>query len=360
MAGGFCRTVESGTWSTRCTVAAATIFNHLFRTSHMPRSLWKGAISFGLVHIPVQLFSAENKHDLDLDMLDKRDFAPIGYKRYNKRTGKEVDWDNIVKGYEYEPDQYVVLSDEDLKRANVKATGTIDILTFVDAADVPILYYEQPYYLAPDRGGDKVYALLRETLRRAGKVAIAQIVLRTKQRLVALLPVGDMIVLDTLRYADELRPMDQYDVPKSNIKQAGISEKEIQMALSLVEGMTDEWDPAQFHDTYREDVMAMVKKKIKANQTKTVTEPEDDEDAQPKGAQIIDLMELLKQSVNSKGGKAGAPAKKAARPKKSEAARKTSAKSASRKTAAAKTTRARAPAASVARAKPAAPRRARA
>jgi DNA end-binding protein Ku len=318
----------------------------------MQRTLWKGAISFGLVHIPVQLYSAENKHELDLDMLDKRDFAPIGYKRYNKHTGKEVNWDNIVKGYEYEPDQYVVLSDEDLKRANVKATGTIDILTFVNAVELPILHYEQPYYLAPDKGGDKVYALLRETLKRAGKVAIAQVVLRTKQRLAALLPVGDMIVLNTLRYADELRETEQFKLPGSNLKQAGISEKEIQMALSLLEDMTDEWDAAQYHDTYREDVLKMVKKKIKANQTQTVTEPDDESEPQRKGAQIIDLMELLKKSVNSKGAKDGkAPAKKAAKPKK--AAAKTAGKKSGVK--------GRAPASAVARAKHAgAPRRARA
>jgi DNA end-binding protein Ku len=332
----------------------------------MQRTLWKGAISFGLVHIPVQLYSAENKHELDLDMLDKRDFAPIGYKRYNKHTGKDVEWADIVKGYEYEPDQYVVLSDEDLKRANVKATGTIDILTFVDAAELPILYYEQPYYLAPDKGGDKVYALLRETLKRAGKVAVAQVVLRTKQRLAALLPVGDMIVLNTLRYADELRDTEQFKLPSGSLKQVGISEKEIQMALSLVEGMTDEWDAREYHDTYREDVLEMVKKKIKANQTKTVTEPDENGEPKRKGAQIIDLMELLKQSVNTKGAKGSkasrsekddaddAPAKKSARPKK--AASKTASKSTAKSG-----VKVRAPASHVTRAKSGGPtRRARA
>ena len=130
----------------------------------MPRAIWKGAISFGLVHIPVELYPAESRKGLDLDMLDKRDFAPVGYKRYNKETGKEVDWDHIVKGYEYEKDQYVVVSDEDLKRANVEATQTIDILSFTNADEIPSIYFEQPYYLKPARGGAKVYVLLRETL----------------------------------------------------------------------------------------------------------------------------------------------------------------------------------------------------
>jgi DNA end-binding protein Ku len=237
-------------------------------------------------------------------MLDKRDFAPIGYKRINKDTGKEVDWDNIVKAYEYEPDQYVVLSPEDLKRANVKATQTIDITAFVDAAEVPLIYYEQPYYLAPDKGGDKVYALLRETLRRSGKIAIAQVVIRTKQHLVALIPMDDMILLNTLRYPDEIRKSDELDLPALSLRQAGISEKEVQMALTLVNGMTEKWDPRQYHDTYQEDVLALVKKKIKANQTKTITEPEPEPEDQI-GAKIIDLMALLKKSVSEKGERGG-------------------------------------------------------
>jgi len=278
----------------------------------MQRSLWKGAISFGLVHIPVQLFSAESHHGLDLDLLDKRDFAAIGYKRYNKNTGKEVEWDNIVKGYEYESGQYVVLSDAELKHANVKATSTIDILAFVDAAQVPLIYYEQPYYLAPDKGGDKVYALLRETLQRAQKIAIAQIVIRTKQRLVALLPMEKMLAMNTLRYADEIRAIDEYDLPSANLKEAGISEKELQMALTLVEGMSENWDPSQYHDTYSEDILALVESKVKAHMTKTLLEPEA-EATRPRSAKVIDLMALLKESINTQGSKA-APTKSRAKP----------------------------------------------
>ncbi|MGB7481208.1 MAG: Ku protein [Burkholderiaceae bacterium] len=272
----------------------------------MHRPLWKGAISFGLVHIPVHLYSAEERDELDLTMLDRRDFAPIGYKRINKETGKEVDWDDIVKGYEYEPDQYVVLSDEDLRRANVKATQTIDILNFVDLAEIPLTYYEHPYYLTPDKGGDKVYALLRETLRRSGKAALAQIVLRTKQHLAALSPIGDAIVLDTLRYADAIRPADDYQLPPSSLRQVGISDKEVQMALSLVEDMSEPWNVAQYRDSYRDDVLALVKKKIKAKQTHTITAPEPEETAEPVDAKIIDLMALLKESLR----KNGAPARK--------------------------------------------------
>ena len=171
----------------------------------MARSMWKGAISFGLVHIPVELYPATSDNGLDLHMLDRRDFSPIGFKRYNKNTGKEVSWDDIIKGYEYATDEYVVLSDEDLRRANPEATQTIDILAFVDAEQVPLIYYEQPYYLAPGKGGDKVYALLRETLREVGKIGIANVVIRVKQHLAALVCEGDTIVLNTLRYPDEIR-----------------------------------------------------------------------------------------------------------------------------------------------------------
>ena len=268
----------------------------------MARALWKGAISFGLVHIPVELISASLEHELDLSMLDRRDFAPIGYKRYNKRTGKEVEWDDIIKGYEYKADEYVVLSEEDLKQANVKATQTIAIDTFVDAVEVPLTFYEHPYYLLPAKGGEKVYALLRETLRKANKVGIASVVMRTKQHLCALVCVGDAIVLNTLRYADELRPTDDLDLPSSTLKAAGISEKELKMAMSLVEGMSDTWQAAQYHDSYRADVLALVKKKIKAKQTRTITPPppEAAEAAEERSGNVIDLVALLQQSLGKK------------------------------------------------------------
>ena len=287
----------------------------------MQRSLWKGAISFGLVHIPVQMFSAEDKsRALDLTMLDKRDFAPIGYKRVNKDTGREVDWDDIVKGYEYEKEHFVVLSPEDLRRANVEATQTIDIMAFVDGGEVPVVYYEQPYYLTPDKGGDKVYALLREALTRSGMIGIAQVVVRARQHLVALLPMGDMIVMNTLRYHDELKPTDDFELPRSNSRKLALQDKEVEMALALVKGMAGAFEPEQYHDTYREDVMTVVQRKIKAKQTTLITEPEPEEKAPARGDNVVDLMALLRDSVNSRGARA--PAKKAAAKKTAPAAAK--------------------------------------
>ncbi|HEY7985452.1 MAG TPA: Ku protein [Methylophilaceae bacterium] len=265
----------------------------------MPHSLWKGAISFGLVHIPVELYPSHNAAALDLDMLDKRDFAPIGYKRYNKVTGKDVKPEDIVKGYEYEKGEYVVLSDADIKKANVKSTQTIDIVCFVEVADISPLYFEQPYYLKPGKGGDKAYSLLRETLRQSAKIGIAQVVIRTKQHLAALMPVDDAIVLNILRYADEIRPAADLDLPAAG--SSTISAKEIKLANSLVSEMTEKWDPAQFHDTFREDILAMVEKKIKAKQTHALTQPEETEqEVEPKPSNVVDLMELLKQSLGSK------------------------------------------------------------
>lgn len=269
----------------------------------MARSMWKGAISFGLVHIPVEMYPAVSSNSLDLSMLDRRDFAPIGFKRYNKNTGKEVSWDDIVKGYEYESGEYVVLSDEDLRRANPEATQTIDILAFVDAEDVPLLYYDHPYYLAPGKGGDKVYALLRETLKEVGKIGIANVVIRVKQHLAALVCIGDTIVLNTLRYPDEIRETDELKIPSPKAKAATISAKELKMAMALVEGMSEDWKPNQYHDTYREDVLALVQKKIKAKQTKTITMPDPDEKP-AKTTNVIDLVSLLQASLGKKPGKA--------------------------------------------------------
>jgi len=262
----------------------------------MARALWKGAISFGLVHIPVELHKAVESHDLDLTMLDKRDFSPIGFKRYNKGSGKEVTWDNIVKGYEYSDGEYVVLSDEDLRLANPKATQTIDIMAFVDADSVPLTFFETPYYLSPGRGGDKVYALLRETLSKAGRIAIATVVIRTRQHLCALVSVGDGIIMNTLRYATEIRNPEDLKLPGHS----GITDKELKMALSLVEEMSEKWNPKEYHDTYREDVLKLVEKKVKAGQTHTLTEPTGEAPV-PKASNVVDLVALLKQSLGSKG-----------------------------------------------------------
>ena len=183
----------------------------------MARALWKGAITFGLVHVPVELYPAEERKEFKFSMLDKRDFSPVGYKRYSKKSGKEVDWQNVVKGYEYEKDQYVVLSDEDFKRANVRATQTIEIRAFVGADEIPAEYFETPYYLAPDKRGQKVYALLRETLKSTRRIAVAQVVIRTTPHLAAVMPNGRALMMVTLRYQDELRPMKDLDLPPESL-----------------------------------------------------------------------------------------------------------------------------------------------
>jgi len=282
----------------------------------MARALWKGDISFGLVNIPVELYPAEEHREFKFSMLDKRDFSPVGYKRYSKRTNKEVDWANIVKGYEYEKDQYVVLSDEDFRRANVKASQTVEIKAFVPAEQIPAQYFETPYYLAPTERGKKVYALLRETLRETGRVAVATVVIRTTQHLAAVVPAGRALMLNTLRYADELRDPGAIELPAEGLKSAGVTPKEVELAKRLVGDMSEDWNPAEFKDTYHEDLMRRINEKIKSGETKQITEPDTSESSRPKSAQIIDLAALLQQSLKN-GSRAG---------KKAESARSTETK----------------------------------
>ena len=264
----------------------------------MSRSLWKGSISFGLVNIPVLLYSAENRNSFDLTLLDRRDMKPVGFKRYNKTTGKEVAWEQIVKGYEYEKNRYVVLTDEDFRRANVEATQTIDILSFVRGEDISPTSFETPYFLAPDKRGEKGYALLRETLTKTGKAAIATVVIRTRQYIAAVIPWNEMMVLNTLRYANELRPTKELQIPANSLKTAGVTSRELEMATKLVEEMSERWKPAQYKDTYREDLMRLINKRIKAGKTEVVTGPEEGEaQDKPGRAKVVDLMALLKRSV---------------------------------------------------------------
>jgi DNA end-binding protein Ku len=261
----------------------------------MPRSLWKGAISFGLVNVPVELFSAEKRAaEIDLTLLDKRNLAPVGYKRVNKETGKEVPWGEIVKGYEYKDDQYVVLSDEDFRRANVEASKTVEILAFVDAADIPPQFFEKPYYLAPGKRGEKPYALLRDAMKKAGKAGIASVVIRTRQYLAAVVAEDDALLLNTLRYGDEIRDPKDLGIPGK----AKISAKELDLALRLIDDLADKWDPSKYKDTYRHDLMARIKAKIKAGETEEITEPEKEE--KKESAEVVDLMALLKKSVEKK------------------------------------------------------------
>ena len=265
----------------------------------MARGLWKGAISFGLVNVPVELYSAEKRSsELDLTMLDKRDLAPVGYKRYNKVTGEDVPWAEIVKGYEYEDGRYVVLSDEDFRRANIEASKTVDIQAFVDVNDIPPLYFETPYYLAPGRRGEKAYALLRDALRKSGKAGVATVVIRTRQYLAAVIPRDDVLVMNTLRYAGELRGVEELAIPASALS-AKATAKELDMALRLVDDMSEKWQPEKFKDTYRDDLLARIEQKVKAGQTQEITAPAKGED-EAAGAEVIDLMALLKKSVERK------------------------------------------------------------
>ncbi len=272
----------------------------------MPRSLWKGNISFGLVNIPVGLFPAEQSDDgVSFSQVDKRTMAPIGYKRYNKNTGDEVPWEEIVRAYEYEPGRYVVFTDEDFEQANVKASHTVEILDFVDEAEILPLYYNRPYFLAPMTSGAtaKGYALLRETMRRTGKVGIARVVIRTREHLAAVIARGDVLVLEILRFAYELRSAEDLEVPNNDLAALGVSEKELKMAEMLVAQMVEKWSPEKYTDRYREDVMARIRKKIEAGDTQLIAATgEAEEEA---STEVVDIMSLLKRSVERSAGAHG-------------------------------------------------------
>ena len=274
----------------------------------MPRPLWKGAITFGLVYIPVDLYPAEKRDTLDLTLLDRRDMKPVGYQRVNKDTGKVVPWEEIVKGYEYKKEQYAVLTDEDFRRANVEATQTANIMSFVPRDEIPLLYFDTPYYLVPEKRGEKTYVLLREALKRTGKAGIAYVVIRSRQHLAALTPMDSMLVLNTLRYGYEIRPAEEHDVPKGGTKSLEIQQKEMSMALKLMEEMSEDWNPKKYRDTYRDDIMARVKEKVKAGETEVITEPGEEAPA-PRSAEVIDLMALLKSSIGKKQRKGSGEAK---------------------------------------------------
>lgn len=269
----------------------------------MARGLWKGAISFGLVNVPVELYSAQKRSsELDLTMLDRRDMAPVGYRRVNKASGKEVPWEDVVKGYAYEDGRYVVLSEEDFRRANPELSKTVDILAFVGRADIAPHYFETPYYLGPGKRGEKAYALLRDALQKAGKVGIAMVVIRTKQYLAALVPEGEVLMLNTLRYHAELKSADDVDIPEK-LKGAKVTGKELDMALRLVDDMSDKWQPEKYHDTYREDLLKRIEEKVKAGQTEELTEPAKEAKV-GRGGEVIDLMALLKKSVEKRSERA--------------------------------------------------------
>jgi DNA end-binding protein Ku len=262
----------------------------------MARAIWKGSISFGLVSIPVGLFSAESRDEIHFHQLDKRNLAPVGYRKYNKKTGKEVEMDDIVKGYEYEPDQFVLISDEDLQRANPEKTQTVDITDFVQLEEIDPEYFDKPYYLAPLKKNAKAYALLREALRRSGKVGIAKVVIRTREYLAAVIPHGDVLVLEILRYPHEIRGYGDLELPGTDLKALEVNDREVKMAEMLIDAMTGEFDPEKYRDTYRDDLMALIHKKIESGQTQVLDETPVPEVAET-GGNVIDIMSLLKRSV---------------------------------------------------------------
>ena len=296
----------------------------------MPRAIWTGAISFGLVYIPVQLHSASHTSSLDLDFLDRRDFSPVGYQRINKRTGKVVEWADIVKGYQYQKGEYVALSDEDFRQANVKATQTVDIQQFTEMANIPPGYFETPYFLAPGKGGAKVYALLREALKKAKKAAVATFVMRGRQHLALLYPEGKALMLNTMRFSEEIRSADDLDLPE---KTGGVAPKELAMAERLIDEMTAEWDPSQFKDTYSKDLLARIKEKIRNKETHELTAATKTREPR-QSAQVIDLMEVLKKSLGQ--GKGSRRVTSASRAKDGESAPASSRRPPARKRAAAR------------------------
>ncbi|HMJ50694.1 MAG TPA: Ku protein [Polyangiaceae bacterium] len=269
----------------------------------MARAIWKGSISFGLVQVPVGLYTAEQRDELSLSLLDRHDLAPVGYERVNRRTGSKVAWKDIVKGYAYQKGKYVVVTDEDMRNANVRATQTIDILAFVDKDEISPLYYDTPYYLAPAKQGTKAYAILRDTLHEADKVGIAKVVIRTRQHLAALLVQGEMLVLQLLRFSHELRRPDDLDVPAEQSKPSKATARELEMAKQLVASMVEPWDPSQYHDEYRDDLLARIKRKAKHGEIEDV--PESEKAPPERGAKVIDLVGLLKKSMEQKHGPGG-------------------------------------------------------
>ncbi|HVP14084.1 MAG TPA: Ku protein [Terriglobales bacterium] len=269
----------------------------------MARAFWKGSISFGLVEIPVSLRPAAQRNDMSFSLLDKRDFAPVGYRHYNKATGKEVSWGEIVRGYEYEVDQYVVLTDEELASANVKATQTIEIQQFVAREQIPPIFFDTPYFVEPLKKNSKSYNLLREVLERAKKVGIAKVVLRTRQHLAALLVRDGILMLDLLRYPDELRKPEDLAVPDKNAKESRLSPAELKMAERLVAGMSGDWDPSEYRDEYRSDVLKLIERKVKEGRTHEIVQPTGE--AEPRVRQdVVDLMPLLKRSLDRSGRQA--------------------------------------------------------
>jgi DNA end-binding protein Ku len=270
----------------------------------MPRSIWKGAIAFGLVHVPVSLYPASQEDDIDFDWLDQRTMDPVGYQRINKRTGKAIAKENIVKGVKQDDGDYVLLDEDEIRNAYPKTTQTIEIEAFVKAAEIPFVYLERPYYLEPAPKADKVYALLREAMLAQGVIGIARVVMHTKEHLAALMPDGPMLVLNTLRWASEVRTWEELRVPAAGKSAASLKEAELKMAGQLIGELTVKWKADEYHDNFAEAIRKLIRAKVAAGKTHEVTPIEAAGDgAAP--SNVVDLTALLKSSL---GGRKRPPA----------------------------------------------------
>ena len=253
----------------------------------MARALWKGAISFGLVNIPIELHTAVRNHRPKFRMLHAKDKSPVRFQRVCQRDGQPVAWEDLVRGYEYQKGRFVVITKEDFQAAALDKTRTIDIVDFVKADEIDDRYFETPYYLVPTAGGERAYALLREAIRDVGRVGIAKFILRDAQHLAAVEVIGDAIVLTVMRFADELVDVKQFDFPAAQ----GVRKQELDMAKALVNSLAADWDPAKYTDQYRENLMRIIQAKMKGKDV--VLAPEEE----PRQAEVVDLMERLRRSL---------------------------------------------------------------
>ncbi len=259
----------------------------------MARPIWTGSISFGLVNIPVQLYPATATRELSFKMLDKRDFAPIHEKRVNELSGREVPWDNVVKGFKYGEDQFVVLTEDEIRAAYPKTTQTIELLAFVNADEIEPVYFEKPYYAEPLPNSHKAYLILVETLANTNRIGVARIVLRTRAHLTALIPRNNMLIAVFLRFAHDLKDVKDLGVPRMDNAQLGITGKELDMAKQLVDSMTEDWDPKRYKDDYHDDLMRLIRHKAKVGQIEVVEKAPE----QAAEGEVIDIADLLRRSM---------------------------------------------------------------
>jgi DNA end-binding protein Ku len=259
------------------------------------RAIWKGSISFGLVNIPIALYPATRREELEFRLLHKSDLSPVNYKRVAEKDGKEVSWDEIVKGYEYEKGKYVVLKDEDFERVDLEATQTVDIRDFVNQEEIDPMFFYKPYYLEPKKGGDKAYALLRDALKNSKKVGIAKVVIKTRQYLAGVKPEDGALVLELMHFADELADSEKLHLPKK----VEMGKREMTMAKSLIDSMASKWNPEKYHDDYREALMEVIEEKVEAGGK----EIEEKTRKAPKPTKVIDLVSVLQKSLEQAGAK---------------------------------------------------------